>query len=59
MAQCIYNSWNAGCTMRDEGDTSSFETDPVGWDNAGHCVVEDDDNPEDSCQYYECHDAED
>lgn len=58
MTQCICSSWEGTCTLRDEGDTSTFKDSPVGWDSEGNCVVEDDECPEDSCQYFEDQDQD-
>jgi len=53
MAQCIYNTWQDGCSMAEDAEEVNFKTDAVGWDKEGYCVVEEDECPSDSCFYYE------
>lgn len=54
---CLHNPNSSPyiCTMFDEESTENgyYGKDPVGWTVEGHCVVEDDECPEDSCQHYE------
>jgi len=61
MGNCIYNTWNDGCSMYDEdefGIVKHFNDTDYGFVGKGDCVVEDDEYPENSCCCYESNDPD-
>jgi len=55
---CIFSNFNGTCQYFDENNTDDAFPNGMGYDNKGICVVEDDPNPEDSCQNFERHHGE-
>lgn len=61
MGQCLYNTWRDGCSMYDKNEKYDLDNElsiHYGFDKEGHCVVEDDEFPEGSCQCYESNEDE-
>ena len=52
---CINNRFGETCSMYSEGE----EDVNLGVNDEGHCIVEDDDSPSDSCTYYESDGSDD
>jgi len=50
---CIYNDFAGLCYFAEVGKCDNAFPNGMGYDAFGHCVVEDDPNPEDSCSSFE------
>ena len=50
---CKHSNFGGICNMWDEDDTADA---PAGCDDDGACLVDEDPNPEDSCDSYESED---
>lgn len=50
---CIYCGRDGICTLYDEDVNTTWETDSVGWNEDGVCVVEDDPDPGFTCSNFE------